>query len=211
MQQTAQGLALVAVHRPDFLPFFIDWGDADHRRRIAGGKKQLLARAVGLHKRSDLHILDATGGLGRDAFTLAALGARVTLLEREPLLIALLEDARARALGDPALRASAGRIRVIHADALDFLQNGARWDVVHLDPMYPDHGGSALPQKQMQVLRDLNEGDPDADALLAPARAASFQRVVVKRPRSAPPLAQAEPDFCLSKTQARYDIYLTPP
>ncbi len=203
-----QGLSLTAHHRPKFAPLLIDWSSPEQRRRVAGGKRQLLARAIGLHKHASLRVLDATGGLGRDAWTLAALGARVDLIERQPLLAALLQDAHRRALASEELRDVAERLSIREGDAATLLQTGERWDVVHLDPMYPDHGSSALPQKEMQMLRELTGGDADADALLLPALAVSQRRVVVKRPSHAPHLDNRKPDFQLSGTQARYDIYL---
>ena len=60
----------------------------------------------------------------------------------------------------------------------------------------------------MQILRELTDGDPDADALLAPALAVAQRRVVVKRPSHAPFLAGRPPNFQLDGSQARYDIYL---
>jgi 16S rRNA (guanine1516-N2)-methyltransferase len=211
LRQTGQGLALLARHRPRYAPLRIDWSAPEQRRRIAGGRRQLLARAVGLHKKADLQVLDATAGLGRDAWTLAALGARVDMAERQPLLAALLRDAHARALADPAQRAIAARLRLIEQDAASLLAGGARWDVVHLDPMYPDHGRRALPQKEMQLLRELSGDDADADALLPAALAACRLRVAVKRQLHAPPLAGRRPDFVLPGTQARYDIYNAAP
>ncbi|MFT4047002.1 MAG: class I SAM-dependent methyltransferase [Solimonas sp.] len=202
------GLQLRADHHPDFKPIRCDWTAPEMARRVAAGRKQLLARAVGLHKRADLHILDATAGLGRDGFTLAALGARVTMAERQPLFAALLADARERALTDAQWQAAAARTDIIARDALSVLGHGGRWDVVHLDPMYPHRGKQALPQKEMQLLRELTGGDLDADALLEPALACARQRVVVKRPAHAPFLAGRRPGFQLQGTQARYDIYL---
>ncbi len=207
LRATPQGLALLAHHRPRFAPLQIDWGSPEQRRRIAGGKRQLLARAIGLHKRTDLHVLDATAGLGRDAWTLAALGARVDMAERQPLLAALLSDALARALDDPALCDIAARVQVLAEDAAALLASGERWDVIHLDPMYPDHGRRALPQKEMQMLRELSGDDADADALLPLALSACRTRVVVKRQLHAPHLAGQPPDFTLTGTQARYDVY----
>ena len=96
-------LELRALHRPDYGSIHADWSSADVRRRISAGKKQLLARAIGLHKHPAPRVLDATAGLGRDGFTLAALGAGVTLLERHPQTAALLRDAHRRALADPKL------------------------------------------------------------------------------------------------------------
>ncbi|WP_051361759.1 class I SAM-dependent methyltransferase [Solimonas soli] len=208
LENGADGLQLHARHHPDFKPLRCDWTAAETTRRIAAGKKQLLARAVGLHKRADLSVLDATAGLGRDGFTLAALGARVTMIERQPLFAALLRDARERALGDARWHDAAARTELVADDALHVLRGERYWDVVHLDPMYPHRGKQALPQKEMQLLRELTSGDPDADALLEPALRRARQRVVVKRPSHAPFLAGRAPSFQLDGTQARYDVYL---
>lgn len=202
-------LALRAVHRPDWNPVAIDWCASEQRRRIRAGRRQLLARAAGLHLRPDARVLDATGGLGRDAFTLAALGARVVLVERQPLVVELLRDAqrRARAADEPTLALAAERLRIVGADALDVDIGQGPFDAVYLDPMYPDDGKRALPQKEMQLLRDLAGDDDDAGALLAHARTLA-PRVAVKRPLRAPWLAGARPDTVLSGTQARFDLYV---
>ncbi|NKF22590.1 class I SAM-dependent methyltransferase [Solimonas marina] len=209
LESGADGLTLHAHHHPDFRPIRCDWTAPDIRRRVAGGRRQLLARAIGLHKQADLSVLDATAGLGRDGYVLAALGASVTMLERQPLFAALLADAHARAADQADHAAVAARIEVVAGDAASFMRDTTRrWDVVHLDPMYPHRGKQALPQKEMQILRELTDGDPDADALLAPALAVAQRRVVVKRPSHAPFLAGRPPNFQLDGSQARYDIYL---
>ncbi|SFF33721.1 16S rRNA (guanine1516-N2)-methyltransferase [Fontimonas thermophila] len=200
----------MARHHPDYKPLTLAWTGASQRRRIAAGRKQLLARAVGLHKTDSLSVLDATAGLGRDAFTLAALGATVTLVERQPLLAALLRDAWQRTATDPVWQKAAARMQIIEGDAAALLAGPARWDVVHLDPMYPHRGKQALPQKEMQLLRELCGHDDDAAELLDLALGACRRRVVVKRPLSAPFLAGHRPDFQLRGTQARYDVYIPP-
>lgn len=204
-------VGLCAEHRPDWKPVVADWLSAEMRSRIRAGRRQLLSRAVGLQRHPGLRLLDATGGLGRDAFTLAALGAQVSLVERQPLVVELLRDAqrRARAAPEEALRAAADRIFVIGSDALDVGRDQGPFDAVYLDPMYPDDGKSALPQKEMQLLRELAGDDLDAGELLAHARALA-PRVAVKRPAKAVWLAGAEPDAVLEGTQARFDLYLAP-
>jgi 16S rRNA (guanine1516-N2)-methyltransferase len=208
LEENQGRLELRALHRPDYGAIWIDWGSQELRRRIAGGRKQLMARALGLAKQPGLHILDATGGLGRDAFTLAALGARVTLVERQPQIAALLADAHRRALADPGLAEAAARIELRQGQALALLGEG-RWDSIYLDPMYP-HGANktALPQKEMQIFRDLAGADMDADSLLEPALAAARLRVAVKRPLKAPWLAGRKPGLDFRGTQARFDVYL---
>lgn len=209
LESSAQGLQLRALHHPDYGPVRADWTSADTIRRIRAGKRQLLARAIGLHQRQRLSVLDATAGLGRDGFVLAALGAQVSLVERQPLFVQLLSDARARALLDPVWREAAERTEIFAADARAFLDDSPRqWDVVHLDPMYPHRDKRALPQKEMQLLRELTDSDPDADELLLPALRCARLRVSVKRPLRAPYLAGRAPAFQLEGTQARYDIYL---
>jgi 16S rRNA (guanine1516-N2)-methyltransferase len=201
-------LSLRALHRPDWEPLSLDWTSAEVRRRIQAGRKQLLPRALGLHKKPDIHVVDATAGLGRDGFTLAALGATVTLLERQPIMAALLRDTQQRALQSP-LAAAAQRIRIIEVDAIEWLQQTAEnIDAVHLDPMYPDDGKTALPQKAMQMLRDLTGGDADAGGLLDAALISTARRVAVKRGAKAGWRAERKPTHELMGTQARYDIYL---
>ncbi len=204
----AQRLTLAAPHLAGYGAFAVDWASPDVQRRIGGGRKQLLARAVGLAKKPDLKVFDATAGLGRDGYTLAALGATVTLAERNAVLLALLGDAHQRALALPMLADAASRIRILEQDSTVNLAAAAGHDVIYIDPMYPDDGKRALPSKEMQMLRDLTGGDADADALLAAARSSAVSRVVVKRPSKAPWLAAAKPSLSMEGTQARFDIYL---
>lgn len=201
-------LHLTARHHPRFKPLAANWADTALQRRIQDGRKALLPRAIGLHKQHDLRVLDATAGLGRDGYVLAALGARVTLAERQSLFAELLEDALDHARADPGLADCAARIELIRGDAFALLDGTRRWDVIHLDPMYPHDRRRALPGKEMQLLRELTGGDADADALLQPARRCANLRVIVKRPLHAPFLAGQTPSHQLSGKQARYDVYL---
>lgn len=202
-------LALHAPHHPRMGDVVADWLGQEQRRRIAGGKKQLLARAVGIGKRKPLRILDATGGLGRDAQLMAHLGADVTVCERQPLIFALLKDAWDRLeLHDGGC---ATRLQLRPTDARAVLGGTEEWDVIYLDPMYPSRDKSALPSKEMQFFRELTGGDADADALLTLACQKARWRVVVKRPLSAQPLAGRAPSQSLRGTQARFDLYLSSP
>ena len=72
-------------------------GAVNHRLRFGGGRGQNLARAAGLKPGVNPHIIDATAGLGRDAFLLASLGAKVTLIERSPIMYDLLKEGMERA------------------------------------------------------------------------------------------------------------------
>lgn len=194
-------------------PVFVDYcaGRSDHRRRYGGGKNQPLARAAGLGKLSAPHVLDATAGLGRDAFVLASLGCRVTLVERSAAFAALLEDGIERALLNGEAQAIAERMQLIYADSRDYLRKLSpenRPDVIYLDPMYPHRDKSALVKKEMRYTRALVGDDEDAGELLAIALITARRRVAVKRPKGAQPLPGLARAAEITSTNTRYDIYI---
>lgn len=194
-------------------PLYADFvgGPTGFRRLSGPGRNQLIGRAVGLRWGTET-VLDATGGLCRDAFLLACLGCRVMAVERSPILCAMVHDgvARARRHDDKRLNAVLQRLAVINADARAFIADlceNDRPDVVYLDPMYPPTKGTALSRKEMRMLRMLVGDDADACELLDVARQLAPGRVVVKRRRHAPPLAP-DPDIAFKGRTVRYDVYL---
>ena len=55
--------------------------------------ESLLKKAIGWQSTTQKHILDTTGGLGHDAFILALLGQKITVLEKNTGLCILIEEA----------------------------------------------------------------------------------------------------------------------
>ena len=97
-------------------------GKMGYRRERGGGAGQLVAKAVGLQKtRAALHIVDATAGLGQDAFVLASLGCTVTLFERNPVIHALLADGLARAALNVDCAAIVERMRLLEGSSIEWL------------------------------------------------------------------------------------------
>jgi len=190
--------------RVDFLE-----GGAAHRRLYGGGAGQMIAKAVGIAQGVRPRVLDATAGLGKDAFVLATLGCDMHLIERQPLVAALLEDGLARAAGDDEVGPIVARMHLLHGNSIETMRNwqGEPPQVVYLDPMFPHRDKSALVKKEMRVFRPLVGDDLDAPALLEAALALATHRVVVKRPRKAPIIEGAKPSHSLEGKSSRYDIY----
>lgn len=190
--------------RVDFLE-----GAVAHRRQFGGGAGQMIAKAVGIQPGVRPSVLDATAGLGRDAFVLAQLGCAVTLAERQPVIAALLEDGLRRARADAEVAAIVARMTLLRGDAIALMGDwpGAAPQVVYLDPMFPHRDKSALVKKEMRLFRPLAGDDGDAPALLAAALALATHRVVVKRPRKAPAIAGDPPGYALEGNSSRFDIY----
>lgn len=185
-------------------------GKMGYRREHGGGAGQLVAKAVGLQKtRATLHVVDATAGLGQDAFVLAGLGCQVTLFERNPVIHALLADGLARAALNTDCAAVVERMRLLEGSSLDWLREAGTdsVDVIYLDPMFPHRDKSALVKKEMQVFRTIVGDDEDAGDLLAGALECARYRVVVKRPRKAPAIEGAEPTTRIEGKSSRYDVY----
>lgn len=195
---------------PDYSPLYIDFtqGKLAHRYAQGIGKREPLARAIGIKSDNHPAIIDATAGLGRDAFVLACCGCAVTLLERSTVLHALLDDALQRARQEAQLSAIVQRLQLIHSDALVYLERHQA-PVIYLDPMYPSRKKSALVKQEMRILRDIVGDDDDTDKLFQLALQRATNRVVVKRPKLAPPLTGIAPSHQILGKTTRFDVYLS--
>ncbi len=202
---TPQHLELRKRDEPKLGGIFVDF--------VGGGRGEAVAKAVGIKGDYLPDVVDATAGLGRDAFVLASVGCRVRMLERNPVVAALLDDGLARGYADADIGGwLQERLQLIHASSLTALTDiTPRPQVVYLDPMFPHRQKSALVKKEMRVFQSLVGPDLDADGLLEPARQLATKRVVVKRPDYAPPLADvATPNAIVTKGH-RFDIYAGTP
>ncbi|MGI6525040.1 MAG: class I SAM-dependent methyltransferase [Bdellovibrionota bacterium] len=197
--------------------FKIDFCDGElrHRNIYGANRSSLLAKAIGARSREHApYVLDATAGLGRDAFILAGLGCRVLMLERSPVIGVLLEDALRRGMLDADAQEAVSKMSLIKDDAEEYLKKladtsmAALPDVLYLDPMFPHQKRSALVKKEMRICRDIVGGDPDADKLLVAGLKTKIKRIVVKRMRTAPFLAGLKPNQQLMGKTNRFDLYL---
>ena len=112
-QAIAQGLALPYAREPNqglvlqvserlelrqarskMGPSYVDFETLAKRPKQG---KDLLAKAVGIKGNYYPTIVDATAGLGQDAFMLVNYGCQVTMIERSPVIAALLQDGIERA------------------------------------------------------------------------------------------------------------------
>lgn len=197
---------------PSDNPLAIDFvgGAVGYRLRRGEGRGQALPRAVGMAKGATPSIVDATAGMGRDAFLLASLGATVTLIERNRAVHDALAGAMARARDfSPELAAIISRMTLLHGDSRALLA-GLSPEVVLVDPMHPPRGKSALVKKEMRILRGLVGDDPDQRELIDAALRSARQRVVLKWPlRAAPIPGLRKPSHQIAGKTIRYDVFVT--
>lgn len=207
LEKTNALLKLGLENHPELKPIYVDFinGPLAHRRKHGGGKTQLVAKAVGLHKHP-VKVLDISAGLASDAFILASLGADVIALERNPEVAALVKDAIERAQTKAWFREL--KFQFIEINARDYLLQHEAPDVIYFDPMFPERIKTALVKKEMRILREIVGDDDDADEIFKLALAKAKKRVVVKRPKLAPHINNQEPNFSYEGKSSRFDIYL---
>lgn len=206
LYQTIDRLELRSLKDVRTGPVYVDFlsGKMAYRRQKLSPSQETLYRAVGLHRDKHLQVIDATAGLGKDAFILASFGCEVTLVERSPILAALLEDGIARLKQNTEIS-----LTLISGDSVEYLQKeNPQVDVIYLDPMFPGKTKNALPKKEMQFLQDLLGEEDTSPRLLQEALRHAKKRVVVKRPVSGPPLANMPPSHSVKTKTCRFDVYL---
>ena len=172
----------------------------DFARVRANAGADPLLKAIGSRART---VVDATAGWATDAVHLARRGMDVTAVERNPIAAALLAHAHATCR-DPELKA---RLTIIHDDSIAYLRAlTTQPDVVYLDPMYPPQSKSAATKKPMALLRMLAGAADHSVPLFEQAMCRALLRVVVKRPRRAPPIQPGRVGETVGKL-VRFDIY----
>ena len=127
----------------------------DYSKILLDNKKHQLSK---IFKARNSSILDCTGGFARDAAILASLGNNVTLIERNPLIMSLLVDAREKIKND-GIRYIFSRIKNRFGNCIDFIRRtDMHFDYIYFDFMF-NINKSALPSKNEQFLRKIVKND----------------------------------------------------
>lgn len=207
LQKTPEGLVLTDGKNQvmgDFLRLL-------PRLKQSNLEREMLVKAVRMKGWDDeTRVLDATAGMGEDSLLLAAAGFTVTLYEQDAVIAALLQDTMERAIALPELSAIVGRMELVVGDSIAAMRDlgtieERQYDVIFLDPMFPERQKSALVKKKFQLLQQLEQPCTDEAELLQAAITARPKKIVIKRPLKGPFLAGRKPDYSLSGKAIRYD------
>ena len=109
-------------------------------------------------KKTNLNILDCTGGFARDACIISSLGNKVTLIEANPIVSLLLRDAVYKVQSSEMKRIF-DNISIKFGNCIDFIRNtNKNYDYIYFDFMF-NINKSALPNKRDQFLRKITDND----------------------------------------------------
>ena len=188
-------------------PVKVDFASPAMMHRRKGGQNEMLGRAIGIKSNRHPWVFDATAGLGRDAYVLADLGCKVTLVERSAVLAFVLQEGLNRAVISQfnEVREAAARMLVQCEDSTEIC--AAPDQVIYLDPMFEERKGSAASKKDLSVLQALHGHSADDQRLIDWAFTQPVSRIVVKRPLKAAPLT-ASPSHVLKGKSVRFDVYV---
>lgn len=189
---------------PHFSPLFVDFSPLAWESRRKEGKSQGLVRAC--KPKLGLNILDVTAGWGKDAAILASFGAKVVMIERQPVMVALLEDGLRRMPIESALDLSL--VKGESKEYLKQLKPEEYPDVIYIDPMHPPRQKTALVKKEMQILQKIIGPDLDVAELITLAISRCTKRVVVKWPERVSPLLPS--NASIRGQTVRFDLYFAP-
>lgn len=226
-----------ASKKPKSKPFYVDFMPPSNSRlgkRFQGQSgTDMLLKAVS--PRSKV-VFDLTAGFGQDSLLMAQGGAsRMHMVERDPIVAALLSDAlrRLRLIAsdgdslDPQIQRArdlSERLTLEQTrDAVEVAKNSSaeRPDVCYLDPMFPSRKKAAAVKKNMQILHGLLgsqviddiEARQNEDDLLQAAWNLARERVIVKRPINADNLGgnfeqEIKPSYEIKGSVNRWDVYV---
>ena len=180
-----------------------------HRLKYGKGRGLNLSKAVGMKSNKNREIVDATAGLGHDAFMLASLGANVTLIERSKTMYKLLQEgiSEAKSFGGEVSKIIS-RMDLIFGDSKNIIPNLSP-QIILIDTMYQERKKTALVKSNMRMVREIVGSDPDYLELIDIALINASNRVVIKQPIHAEKINHAKPcsHQILGKT-IRYDVYM---
>ena len=177
--------------------------------RVTNGRLQheMLVRAAKSEK-PGRRAIDATAGMGEDAFLLAAQGYEVTLYEQNPVIAALLKDALRRARKNMILKEIAERMKLVEGNSVECMEKQLDpVDVIYLDPMFPARQKSGLINKKLQLIQKLEPPCSAETDLFDAAIKANPSKIIVKRPLKSEFLAGRKPSYTLNGKAIRYDCY----
>lgn len=204
--EAALGLGFVEEKRGK--PYYVDFCSLAWKSRLLKGlpKSHIFRRALG-----DVElVVDATAGFGGDSVMALSIGCDIVAVEKSPVVAEVLKDGIDRAREDDSLRSRFQKIKVIEADALEFLKSGPQVEAIYLDPMFEKPKKSAKSPKEMQLLQELLAPLPteaDGEKLFAVAFERALARVIVKRPLKAKALGRT-PSHSYKGQSIRYDVYV---
>lgn len=200
-------LVWATVENNELIKVSTDWQSYQSRIVKAGKNSELLLKIAKLNR--EMRVIDGTAGFGIDGLILASTGANITLIEQNPLLFLLLKIEQRKMCQNKNWQKLMSRINIIYGDSGKILNRLDKVDLIYLDPMFPNDSYKGAVNKNMQVLhRFVNPPNSDDEIKLFNSAIHKCDKLVIKRPISAPFFANTQPSQSIANDIIRFDEYL---
>ena len=187
-------------------PFYIEFNSLLKRLN----QKETIIKAFGIKKTYKPNILDTTAGLGRDSFILASQECSITMIERNPIVYILLNNALKNSIKDFSLKDIIKRMNLIYSDSITFLLHNKieNIDIIYIDTMFPKTNKDRLVKKNMQIFQNIIKNDTDDKELLNISLKQNVKKVIVKRLLKMNYINNLKPNIEIKGTKIRFDVYI---
>lgn len=201
-----QSLVLAMVVDNEVIKASLNWQSLQKRIVSAGKNNELILKACKLNK--EMSVIDGTAGFGQDALILASTGASVTLIEQNPILFLMLLFEKNKMSQNQNWQKLMARINIQYGDSNTVLNSIEKVDLIYLDPMFPNDSYKGAVNKNMQVLHHFINPPNFADEIaLFNTAMVKCDKLMIKRPMSAPNFAGKTPNQSFHNEAIRFDKY----
>ncbi|UXZ05089.1 class I SAM-dependent methyltransferase [Moraxella nasicaprae] len=184
----------------------LNWQSLQQRIVSSGKNNELLLKACKLNK--EMSVIDGTAGFGIDGLILASTGARVTFIEQNPIVFLMLIFEKIKMSQHKNWQKLMERITIVFGDSNKIINDGVKHDLIYLDPMFPNDSYKGAVNKNMQILHLMvNPPNSDDELKLFNTAIAKCDKLVIKRPLSAPNFADKSPNQSFNNEVIRFDVY----
>lgn len=202
-----QSLILAKLIDNELIKTSLNWQSLQKRIVSAGKANELILKACKLNK--EMSVIDGTAGFGIDGLILASTGARVTFIEQNPILFLMLIFEQQKMSQNPNWQKLMARITIVFGDSNEIIKQKPKHDLIYLDPMFPNDSYKGSVNKNMQVLHEFITPPSFNDEMtLFETAMANCDKLIIKRPLSAPNFAGKLPIQSVNNEVIRFDVYM---
>ncbi|WP_157073928.1 class I SAM-dependent methyltransferase [Moraxella oblonga] len=202
-----QSFILAMVIDNELIKTNLNWQSLQKRIVSSGKNNELLLKACKLSQ--TMSVIDGTAGFGIDGLILASTGARVTLIEQNPIIFLMLYFEKLKMSQHKNWQKLMDRINIVFGNSNDIINNSIKHDLIYLDPMFPNGSYKGAVNKNMQVLHSMvSPPNSDDELKLFNTAIAKCDKLVIKRPIIAPNFADKSPNQSFNNEVIRFDVYM---
>lgn len=172
-------------------------------KRIKNPEKELIAKTISHIKK--YKIIDTTGGIGIDSIIFASLGNKITLIEKQPLIIKILKNLF-KSLQE--IKFITKNIKIKYGNSIKTIQhlkNNSK-NIIYLDPIFPIKKKNDITKAYASIIKNIGSNTKNYKKLFE-ISLKKAKKLIVKRKKNSESINKKKPTYKISGSKIRFDIY----